>query len=125
MFRPYTLLVVRARLLSLLAVLIALLATTGAWGATRVCRAEAEARACRCEHAAEVVDDCCQRQTGEPAVPGAFALLVPSATASAPVPRLHPPAASPLPPLPGVARKEAARAPPSVPRFLAIRTLLI
>lgn len=119
------------RLLAVLAACLALIATQSAWAVPAFCRAEAEARACHCEHGAAMagVDDCCNRgerdTLGAPGlalpIPHFVAIRLPVADFPAP-----PPVAAEDAALPAVlVAHVGARAPPATPRFLRLQALLI
>ena len=126
----YTWGAVLRRFTQLLVALFAIAAVGQANAATVVCRAEAEARACHCDHKAMAAapDACCTGQGVGVASAAPFALLAPpdrlEFSASYAYPSAKPTIAvvGMLPA--GNAHDAPARAPP-VPRFLRLRTLLI
>lgn len=121
------------RLFAILAACLALVATQSAWGVPLVCRAEAEVRACHCDHskgAAVTEDDCCSRAEPDTMGQPGHTLPVP-AFVRVRLPALPPAAAVPadVADLPSSTlaflASIPARAPPAAPRFLALRSLLI
>lgn len=119
------------RLLAVFVALLAFVATAQASATTLVCKAEAQARACHCNHAAMqsmAEDDCCNGQQQATQSAASFALLVPPPSAVSGGSWLarqgEIPAVADVFLAPGYAHDAPARAPP-VPRFLAFRTLLI
>lgn len=119
------------RLVSVLAACLALIATQSAWAVPMLCRAEAEQRVCVCDHDSGTMaaDDCCTRSSqdtvGAPGValpiPRFVAVRLPEWSAPAPVVAV----ALVSSPTPAFVAALPSRGPPSAPRFLAYRSLLI
>ncbi len=114
------------RLTTVLAALYVVLATLSASVNGWICRAELGRTPCACDHSAGLTDDdCCTRQSDDAATVAPIVLVAPSVRALAPAPVARWVRAVRDPsPSPAVAGRHEPRAPP-VPRFLALRTLLI
>ena len=119
------------RLVSLLAACLALIATQSAWAVPMLCRAEAEQRVCVCDHASGTMaaDDCCTRSERDSVwVPGvtlpipAFRVFRPPEWSAPAVVVAMGPVSEPEP---AFLAALPSRGPPSAPRFLAFRSLLI
>lgn len=121
------------RLFAVLAACLALVATQSAWAVPLVCRAEAEVRACHCDHSRGgpmLEDDCCSRSERDSIGQPGHTLPLPSwvrvRLPAAPVAEASAAPLADAPPatlafLAGI----PARAPPAAPRFLRHRSLLI
>ncbi len=121
------------RLFAVIAACFALVATQSAWAVPVFCRAEAEVRACHCDHAREGMslaeDDCCDRGERDTVGAPGVALPVPQlvrlrlGAPSAPTAAGDVRAAAPR--VVAYVANTPARGPPPAPRFLANRSLLI